>query len=35
LLLEAYEQLDDEGRRRADDRHARNVAAFTSASRAE
>src|SRR5665213_878486 len=35
LLLEAYEQLDDEGRRRTDDRHARNVAAFTSASRAE
>ena len=35
LLLEAYEQLDDEGRRRTDDRHARNVAAFTSASRTE
>jgi len=35
LLLEAYEQLDDEGRLRADDRHARNVAAFTTAARAE
>jgi hypothetical protein len=31
VLQEAYEQLDSEGRQRTDDRHARNVAAFTSA----